>query len=87
MVKNVNAIWTVDTSNNTTTQKLMKLRKIFDHGHDKYITTYDFKKITAENFAETLKQANLASKNDITDFVKKTDFDDQLQILIKRYFK
>ena len=65
----------------------MKFRKIFDHGHDKYITTHDFNKITAEGFAERLKQANLAGKNDITDFVKKTDFDDQLQILIKSYFK
>ena len=39
---------------------------------------------TSDNFAARLKQANLASKNDITDFVKKTDFDDKLKNLNKK---
>ena len=32
-----------------------------------------------ENFATRLAQENLASKNDIANFVKKTDFDDKLK--------
>ena len=41
--------------------------------HDKYITTQEFNKLTA----------NLASKSDIANFVKKADFDDKLQNLNK----
>ena len=33
----------------------------------------------SDNFAASLTQANLASKNDIADFVKKTDFDEKLK--------
>ena len=33
--------------------------------HDKYITTQEFNKLTTENFTTILKQANLASKNDV----------------------
>ena len=36
--------------------------------HDKYITTSEFNKLTAENFTAILKQANLVTK---TDFDKK----------------
>ena len=36
--------------------------KIPDHA--KYITTQEFNKLTAENFAVRLKQANLVSKTD-----------------------
>ena len=39
-----------------------------------------FNKLTAETFAARLAQANLASKNDIADFINTTDFDDKLQI-------
>ena len=35
----------------------------------------EFIKVTKENFDERIKQANIASKNDIADFVKKTYFD------------
>ena len=38
-------------------------------GCSKYITTQELKKLTAENFAARLKQANLVSK---------TDFDNKL---------
>ena len=55
----------------------MKLKKITDHHHDKYITTPEFNKLTAENFAARLVQANLASKNDITTLVKNTCPDDK----------
>ena len=59
-------------------------KKITDHDHDKYITTPEFNKLTAENFAARLAQANLASKNDIAALVKKTDFDDKLKNLNKK---
>ena len=47
-------------------------KKITDHSHDKYITTPEFNKLTAENSAATLAQANL---------VTKTDFDNKLSTL------
>ena len=41
--------------------------------------------MTSENFDASLKQANLASKNGIADFVKKsTDLDDKLKNLNKK---
>ena len=49
-----------------------------------HITTPEFNKLTGENFAARLAQANLASKNDIANFVKKTDFDDTLKELNKK---
>ena len=43
-------------------QRLVKLKKkLTDHTHDRYITTPEFNKLTAENFAERLKQGNLVS--------------------------
>ena len=38
--------------------------KITNHNHDKYITTPEFKKLTAENFSARLAQANLITKTD-----------------------
>ena len=52
-----------------------------DHDHDYCITTQEFNKLISENFVVILKQADLASKNYIANFVKKTDFDNQLKIL------
>ena len=49
--------------------------KITDPKHDKYITTPEFNRLTAESFAARLAQANL---------VTKTDFDDKLIILNKK---
>ena len=41
-------------------------KKVTDHYHsNKYTTTQEFNKITAENFASRLAKANLVSKNDI----------------------
>ena len=54
-------------------------KKITDHSHDKYITTQKFNQLMSDNFAASLTKANLASKNDIADFVKKTDFDEKLK--------
>ena len=43
----------------------MKLKKKnTDHNHDKYITTLEFTKLTAENVAARLAQANLVTKID-----------------------
>ena len=39
--------------------------KITDHDHDKFINTPEFNKLTAQSFATSLAQANLASKNDV----------------------
>ena len=44
-----------------------------------YITTPEFNKLTAQHFVSRLAQANLARKNDIANFVKKTTFDDKLK--------
>ena len=44
-----------------------------DHDHDKYITTEEFTKLTAEHSTTRLTQVNVASKNDIANFIKKTD--------------
>ena len=53
--------------------------RIANHDHDKYITTPEFNKLTAKKFIARLKQTNLASKRDTTDFFKKTDFDNKLK--------
>ena len=44
-----------------------------DHDLDKYITAQELTKLRAENFTARLKQANLASKSDIANFVKRPD--------------
>ena len=65
--------------------KISKIeKKITDHNHDKYITIPEFNKLTVENFAARLAQANLANKSDIANFVKKTDFDTKLKNLNKK---
>ena len=71
------------TDNNTKINDIEK--KITDHYHDKCITTPEFVKLIPENFAAKLRQANLGSKSDISYFVKKTDFDDKLKKLNKKY--
>ena len=50
-------------------------KKVADHDHDKYITTPDFNKLTSENFAARLAQANL---------ITKTDFDNKLKSLNRK---
>ena len=42
-------------------------KKLTDHNHDKYITTPEFNKLTAETFAARLKQANLVTKTNFDD--------------------
>ena len=74
LLKRINCIWTNGTSNlvkkaadyNSKTDELEK--KITEH--DKYVTSQEFTR---------LKQADLESKSDIANFVKKTDFDEKLK--------
>ena len=74
-LKKVNNIDTTDTSDLFKNTKINKIeKKITYHNHDKYITAQEFNKLTAEKYAARLKQANLASKTDIADFVKKDRF-------------
>ena len=49
--------------------------------HSEYITTPEIYKLTVEHSTGRLRQANLATKGDIADFVIKIDFDDNLKKL------
>ena len=85
-LKKVNNITTTDTRNlSKKTEYNTKINEIetdvTDHNHDKYITTQKINTLTSENFAARLAEANLVSKTDIVDFVRKTDFDDKLKKL------
>ena len=78
LVKKANNINTTDTSNlvekTDCSTKINKIEnKINDHDNTKYITTQKFNKLTSDKFTARLKQANLASENDIANFIKKTD--------------
>ena len=56
--------------------KISEIKKKFtNHNHDKYITTPEFNKLTLENFAARLAQANL---------IAKTDFDNRLMSLNRK---
>ena len=50
-------------------------KKLTNHKHDKYITTSEFNKLTAENFAAKLAQVNL---------IRNTDFDAKLLSLNRK---
>ena len=66
-------ILVVQSKKQITTQKNTEIeKKLTDNNHDRYITTPEFNKLTAEKFSARLKQANL---------VTKTDFDDKLKSL------
>ena len=45
----------------------------------KKLTTQEFTKLTSETFSARLAQANLTSKNNIANFVKKTGIDNELK--------
>ena len=53
-----------------------KIKVTIDHA--KYITTQELNKLTSEKVAARLAQANLASKNDMINFVNETDVDNKL---------
>ena len=77
MVVKVNAIDTSYFVKNAVYDKKIEdiLKKI--HSHDKYITTNECNKLTKENFPERLKQAKLATKDDIADSVNSADWDEK----------
>ena len=54
-----------------------------DHDHDKYITTQEFNRLTSENVTARLRQANLARKKDIANFVKKLILMKNLKLLLQ----
>ena len=43
------------------------------------VSILEFNKLTSKNVTARLKQGNLASKNNIANFVKKTDFNHKLK--------
>ena len=49
--------------------------KILGRDQDNYINTQEFNKLMANNFAARLAQAKLATKANIADVKKETDFD------------
>ena len=64
--KKVNAIQTTDIKQLLYNTRIFEIEnKILDHDHDKFITTQEFNKLTADSFAARLAQANLATKVDI----------------------
>ena len=63
--------------NLTITQKLKKLKR-------KDLTTQELNKLTGDNFADKLKQADSVSKNYIANFIKKTNFDNKLKNFNKK---
>ena len=78
MIKKFNAIQTNDTidlvkkTDYSTKIDEIQIKILNDY---KYVTTTEFNKLKLENFATRLKQAKLATKDDIANFVKKTDSD------------
>ena len=72
LVKRVNNTNTTDTSDLVKkTDYDTKTNEITNHDHDEYITTQEFNKLTSDNFAAKLAQANVASKNNTVNFIKK----------------
>ena len=59
-------------------RKINEVEKKITDNHGKYITTPEFNKLMAENLVVGLAKTILASKIDIANLVKKTDFDDKL---------
>ena len=53
-------------------------------GNSKYITTQEFNKLTADNFDARLVKSKLGTKNDIANFVEKTDLGDKLKTVNKK---
>ena len=72
----------VEKTDNNTKISEIENRIITDNDHDKYITIQEFNKLTSENFTARLAKANLASKSNIANFVKKTDFVTKLKNVI-----
>ena len=59
--------------------------KVSDDDHDKYITTAEFNKLTAENFTARLVQGNLATS--LTIFNKKINSNKTKHLLVENELK
>ena len=66
-------------------------KKLTDHNHDKYITTPEFNKFTAEMFAAKLAQENLITKidfdNRLMSLNRKINSNKTKHVLVKNEFK
>ena len=60
-------------------------KNILGHNYGKYITTEEFNKLTAYNFATRLPQAKLAAKADI--LKKKKKLITNLKIFLNKFFQ
>ena len=80
LVKKVNVVQTTDTSNlakkTDYNKEVNESEKKLTECNHKCISTQEFNKLELKNVARTLAQGN-----DVADFVKKTDFDDELRNL------
>ena len=65
-------------------------KKITDHSHDKYITTPELNKLTGENFAARLAQADLVTKadfdNKLSNFNRKITANKTKHLVIENEF-
>ena len=68
------------------TKKIDKIdKKITDNDHtNKCIATQEFSSLLWKSITARLAPVNLATKADITDLLKKADFDDKLKTLNKK---
>ena len=67
--------------------KIMEIEKNHAyHNHDKYITTPEFNKLTSEISVTRLKQANLVTKTDFDDNLKRLNQKKKNQIKKNIYF-
>ena len=77
------------TDYNTKVSKIEK--KVADHNHDKYITTPEFNKLTAEVFDARLAQTNLVIKKDFEGKLKiqnqKNNSNKAKHLLVENEFK
>ena len=53
-------------------------KKTTDYDHGKFITTQEFNSLTTDNSAARLKEANLASRNNIANLVRQVYFDNKI---------
>ena len=70
----LNDVVKINVIKKTEYNELVKKVNNINHDHAKYITTLKFNKLMSEHFATRLRQANLSSKKDIANFIKKDRF-------------
>ena len=68
--------------------KIVEIKKKIDQDYDhsnKHTTTEEFNNFIANKFEAKLKQVNLATKAEISDFIKMKDFDDKLKNINRKF--